>query len=296
MVCYHPLKAWRSQEGGVTFSVSNAWVDKPITLPCGQCVGCRLERSRQWAVRCMHEAQCHEQNCFITLTYSPENEPQDRGLHKRDHQLFLKRLRKRYTHRIRYYLCGEYGAKYGRPHYHACLFGHDFKDKRPWRRIGDNVLYRSEELESLWTVGYSSVGALTFQSAAYVARYIMKKVTGNAAEDHYSWVDDDGVVNSVQPEYTAMSRRPGIGSQWLDKFGTDVYPSDFVLINGKRARPPRYYDARWELTNPKELQEVKRERRRKAKDREEDLTPERLRVREYVQKRRLDKLGESIED
>ena len=169
--------------------------DQPEKLPCGQCVGCRLERSRQWAIRCMHEAQMHEDNCFITLTFNPES-LDDRSnpwsLDVRDFQLFMKRLRKKYGAGIRFYHCGEYGELNKRPHYHACIFGFDFPDKRLWKVTNSgHRLYISESLDELWPFGFCTIGNVTFESAAYVARYIMKKVNGDAAADHYEWIDED---------------------------------------------------------------------------------------------------------
>ncbi len=132
MPCYHPLSAFQCADGSIVFH-ERRWYNtvKTLSLPCGQCIGCRLERSRQWAMRCMHEAQLHENNCFITLTYDNTHLPSDGSLHYKDFQLFIKRLRKKFGNtRIRYYMAGEYGENFGRPHFHACIFGHDFHDKK----------------------------------------------------------------------------------------------------------------------------------------------------------------------
>ena len=139
MTCYHPLTAyWAISKNGdrsITFDINKSCGSGAvIKLPCGQCVGCRLERSRQWAVRCMHEASLYKRNCFITLTYSNEYLPPNMSLVKSDFQKFMKRLRKRCGSSVRYYYCGEYGENFGRPHYHAILFGFDFKDKVYWRQ------------------------------------------------------------------------------------------------------------------------------------------------------------------
>lgn len=200
MVCYYPMHAFQSRHQGangkceVLFNRSVALRKgyKEIKLSCGQCVGCRLERSRQWAVRCMHEASLHKHNCFITLTFSPAAlaARENPSLDVRDFQLFMKRYRKRFGEGIRFFHCGEYGDKLGRPHYHACIFGHDFEDKYFWRKSDSGYpVYRSPVLEELWTHGFSEIGTVTFDSAAYVARYIMKKVNGKDAKDHYTSVD-----------------------------------------------------------------------------------------------------------
>lgn len=194
MPCYSPLDAWRPDPS--TGSKKLIFVYHParcagptpdLQVPCGQCVGCRLERSRQWAVRCVHEASLYTDNCFVTLTYNDDFLPEDRSLHYRHFQLFMKRLRKRHGDGVRFYMCGEYGEKQGRPHYHACLFNFRFSDMRLWQERNGVKLYRSAELERLWPFGFCSVGEVTFESAAYVARYIMKKVTGDAAESHYTF-------------------------------------------------------------------------------------------------------------
>ena len=209
----------------------------------------------------------------------------------RDFQLFMKRLRKAVGDGVRFYHCGEYGERFGRPHYHACIFGYGFPDKVLWKRGGNgDDLFRSALLERLWTYGLSSIGNVTFESAAYVARYIMKKVTGDVADRHYEWIDEDGVVWQRMPEYTTMSRRPGIGRGWLSKWTDDVYPSDFIVMNGKKCRPPRAYDKVYELAEPKAMRALLRARKMAAAVHAENNTPARLRVREIVQSAKAKRL------
>lgn len=306
MPCFKPLTAYYSKhinpsgKRGMVFNPRQAEApDDPIDLPCGQCVGCRLERSRQWAIRCIHEAQLHEDNCFITLTFNPESlaaRENPGSLRKKDFQDFMKRLRKHFTHtKIRFFHCGEYGEKYGRPHYHAILFGLDFDDKELINVLNGHRLYRSPTLEKLWPFGYSSIGNVTFESAAYVARYIMKKVTGEHAENHYQYVDQDtGELLEQIPEYTTMSRRPGIASGWFDTYADDVYPSDFVTVRGKKMRPPKFYDKLMEQTRPYEMEDIKADRMAAANVHNENTTPERLAVREKVQKLKLTKLPRNL--
>lgn len=301
MACYSPISGYRSRVVGasgkrsIVFSVADGFSHLPVVIPCGQCVGCRLERSRQWAIRCMHEAKMYEVNCFVTLTYNDESLPVGGTLVKKDFQDFMKRLRKKLgDKKVRYYHCGEYGDRFGRPHYHALLFGIDFGDKYVWAVRGGFTVWRSETLEALWKFGQSEIGSVTFESAAYVARYIMKKMTGELAKEYYEKVLlDTGEVVSLVPEYTTMSRRPGIGKPWLDKFMTDVYPSDGVVVNGMEVKPPRYYDLQHELVNEGQALEIARARRRSR--RLEDETPERLAVREQVVKAKLARLERSIE-
>ncbi len=298
MPCYHPLSAFQCTDGSIVFYESKRHdTVKSLSLPCGQCVGCRLERSRQWAIRCMHEAQMHTENCFITLTYDDAHLPSDRSLHYRDFQLFIKRLRKRYFgRRIRYYMAGEYGENFGRPHWHACIFGLDFDDKKLWKRTPANsLLYRSADLELLWPFGYSSIGDVTFESAAYVARYIMKKVTGKNAAQHYQEIDPEtGEITNRTPEFTKMSLKPGIGYEWYKQYTSDVYPHDYVVVRGKKVKPPKYYDKKYKIDNPYKFDELLYIREKSAKLRHEDNTLERLAVKEQVVKAKLQKLKRNL--
>ncbi len=295
MACFSPITGYRTAAGKVTFKQKEGYYDKPVTIACGQCTGCRLERSRQWAVRCMHEAQMHPKNSFVTLTYDDEHLPLDGGLVLGDWQKFAKRLRKRLGP-FRFYHCGEYGDQYGRPHYHALIFGLDFgHDRKLYRNSKDNSLYTSELLTGTWGMGMSIIGELTFQSAAYVARYCMKKITGEAAADHYTTTNlATGEVHQVKPEYTTMSRRPGIGKSWLDKYQGDVFPSDEVIVNAKKTRPPRYYDYLYELSEPTGLALVKEGRRSAGRKHRSNNTYERLRIRETIQEKKMQQLKRQL--
>lgn len=284
MPCYSPLQAYQSLEKRPNGKMRLIWCENdplagaPINLPCGQCVGCRLERSRQWAIRCLHEAQMHEENCFITLTVSPDNDiTRTTTLVKKDFQKFMKRLRKAFPEKkISYYYCGEYGENNARPHYHACLFGIDFNDKFLWKETNGVKLYRSEELEKIWTLGYSTIGEVNFESAAYVARYIMKKITGKQSAQYYEKVTECGEIIQRIPEYTNMSLKSPIGQSFLLKYHKDVYPYDEVIIKGRRVKPPRYYDKIYGEMFPDDMDEIKLKREVLAYDKEEDNTKERL--------------------
>lgn len=293
MPCYTPLTGYYSADvgssgkRGITFIRSASFSGVPLRLPCGQCIGCRLERSRQWAVRCMHERQLHAENVFVTLTY--EDVPEGNTLVKRDLQLFMKRLRKKYGAGVRFYACGEYGDTTYRPHYHAILFNHWFDDRKFFKRgkRDGEVIFTSAKLDDIWGLGQCTLGDVTFDSAAYVARYVVKKITGPDAWQAYQWVDASGVIHDRVPEFTNMSRRPGIGSGWFAKFGNHSYAHDSVVMNGVEMRPPRFYDTRYELLDSDRLSMLKLARRRKAMKRREDNTPDRRRVREYVELKRL---------
>jgi len=329
MPCFHPLDATRIptlserpelrhiNKFKISFRPADRMLGMPIKIPCGQCVGCRLERSRQWAIRCVHEASLHQKNCFITLTFSPEylaTRSNQWSLDVVDWQKFMYRFRKKYGKNIRFYHCGEYGQMcatcdqslfnckcgpasiktLGRPHYHACIFGFDFPDKEFFRQTDSgHILYTSKSLEKLWTakatknhpkmqMGFCTIGDVTFESAAYVARYIMKKITGDAdkAEAHYMRHDTGEIL---KPEYTTMSRRPGIARHFLDKYMDDIYPHDFVVLNNKKMRPPRYYDGVLKTERPYTFDDVKFNREENSKKHVDNNTPERLKTREAIQ-------------
>lgn len=266
MTCFSPLQAYASRALTVrgkrkpVFNCRDGYLDMPMLVPCGQCTGCRFARARSWAVRCMHEASMHQQSCFITLTYDNAHLPPGGTLVKWHFVNFMKRLRKRFGSGIRFYMCGEYGEKLGRPHYHAILFGLDFHDRELFKNVRGNKLYLSRSLQKLWPFGFSSVGNLTFQSAAYVARYVMKKVTGKRAESHYQRFDaETGEIYDILPEYNCMSRRNGIARDWFEKFKHQIFSdgSDFVVANGAKLKPPKYYDYLYDLEFPEAMDKIK---------------------------------------
>jgi hypothetical protein len=193
-------------------------------------------------------------------------------------------------------MAGEYGEKLGRPHWHACIFGLSFDDKKLWRRSPSGAnLYRSQDLELLWPFGHSSIGDVTFESAAYVARYIMKKVTGKNADEHYTEIDpESGEITKRKPEFTKMSLKPGIGYEWYKKYTSDVYPHDYVVVRGKKVKPPKYYDKNYKIDNPYEFDELLYLREKSAKLNYEDNTPERLLVKEQVTQAKLQKLKRNL--
>ncbi len=296
MACFKPLSGWRARGSGpVLFNKPvDIWCTD-IQVPCGQCIGCRLERSRQWASRCMHEASLHDDNCFITLTYDEDHLPHGGSLVKSDFQKFLKRFRKK-CGPLRFFHCGEYGSQLSRPHYHACIFGFDFPDKVLFKRQESGDIYTSHLLDSLWSFGFATVGALTFESAAYVARYVLKKVTGDDADSHYLRVSDFGEAFQVEPEYVTMSRRPGIGRGWFERWSNEVYPSDEIVVRGHLSKPPRYYDDLQAIAEPCVFDVVKQRRVLAARERAFDNTPERLRVKEVCSLARVARLKRALDD
>lgn len=273
MPCTCPLTAWPPPPDApnrkLVWSPARSYAGaKPITVPCGRCDSCRLTRSRTWATRIVHEAQQHDASWFGTVTYAPEHLPADLSVSVREHQLFMKRMRERLGD-ARFFMRGEYGETFGRPHYHYCWFGLELPDARPWKQApGGETLFRSAELEAAWGKGQVLVGAVTVQSAAYVAGYVNKKAMGEAGSDPYRRVNPEtGETWCVAPEFVRMSRRPGIGASWFDRFKGDAFPSDFVVIDGQRRPVPRYY--RDKLSEAEALRLVAPRRaaaRRKAAD------------------------------
>lgn len=297
MTCFSPLRVFQEEPGKSVTFVPTREADTPMWIACSQCIGCRLERSRQWATRCIHESQMHEFNSFITLTYDDENLPWDGSLNKKHFQDFMKRLRKKFEPQtIRFFHCGEYGEQLQRPHYHACLFGIDFADRYLWTTRNGVNTYRSPTLEKLWPLGMSTCGELTWETAAYTARYILKKITGDEAEEHYWRPLCTDLEIQVQPEYITMSLKPGIGRTWYEKFKGDCYPSDFITHRGTKYSVPKYYDKLKKAEAPAEYELLQAHRREKAEKHAHDRTTERLAAREQCAIARLGRLPRTYEE
>lgn len=332
--CYHPLKAFhvgttalgKKQMKVVGYDVAGVYqmdVDSPwycvgfspgtlspgfppgtfrritdyVEVGCGRCMGCRLERSRQWANRCMLELQYHDSAYFVTLTYNEEHVPvsyysdPETGeafpsytLRKRDFQLFMKRLRKRFSNdTIRFFACGEYGPETMRPHYHAILFGLHLDDLQPWSKSSQGFqYYLSPSLQEVWgerlvptrqscvtplalpgfeyaPLGHILVSPVSWETCAYTARYVMKKLNGPEAKFYADF--------SLEPPFSLMSRKPGIARQWYEDH-PDCYDYEYISIStptgGKKFRPPRYFDKLYDIDEPERMAEIKETRRRMA--------------------------------
>lgn len=312
MVCFHPLYSIRFNFHlnpdtnkpivkviGAVSKIENpkfgTWVDSAgksftgFAVGCGKCIGCRLEYSRMWAIRLMKEVSTSKASCFITLTYDDENLPIGKipTLYHPHFIEFRDRLRAhiRYHYgkdvKIKYFMCGEYGSKNFRPHYHAIITGFDFPDKVEEYQRGGYSHYQSELLTKLWRKGRTETCDVSFDTCAYVARYITKKITGEEAKDYY-----DG----FQQEYATCSK--GIAYEWFCKYKSDIYNTDRMVIhrNGRNyiMRPPRYFDFKLEQEDPALLEFIKaqRERSRQLKPFEGSL---RLLAREDYKKTIINK-------
>lgn len=276
MACFHPTKAYLTASGGVSFTdLARDQAIKDIGLPCGQCIGCRLDRARDWSLRITHESKLHDQSWFVTLTYDDKNLPTNGSLVYSDVQDFYKRLRKKLG-KFRHFTVGEYGEQTLRPHYHAIVFGLALPDLRRFGGSKDQPEYKSDILESTWGLGLTHIGTVSSKSIGYVARYSLKKVNGDRAAAHYQ---------GRTPEFCHMSSKPGIGRDWFYKFHGDVVTHDYVIRDGTKNPVPRYYDKLFKRMGG-ELDVTKMGRELKARTRADDNTPERLAVREEVAKAR----------
>ena len=339
MPCYSPLKGWKDEEtGGIKFRQDGS--REKMEVACGQCLGCRADRRRMWSMRIVHESCLWEDvggNSFVTLTYRSKSEctaeqlrkklhvPDDWSLNKKHWQDFMKRLRKFFApERIRFYMCGEYGGtcqhgidtdmvkcplcNIGRPHYHAVLFNCSFPDRAAYGSRNGELRFTSPTLEKIWKYGFVDVGDVTVESAAYVAGYCLKKVTGVAADDWYMNFDVDGVITFMTPEFSLMSRghtcrlhrgmpyqadcsncSRGIGREWYDRYKDDIFPSDEVPVPGHGVVKgvPRFYEEVFRDECPELLEELKALRKTFLDEHAYDYTPDRLMSRYKVHKGRV---------
>lgn len=237
-----------------------------IPIPCGNCLGCRLDKSKEWAVRCLLESKSYEFNYFLTLTYDDEHLPENNSLVKDDLKKFLMRLNSHLRRRghvgIRYYACGEYGSKNHRPHYHIILFNCPIPNLKFLRVTQNgNKTMCSDDISKLWPYGFHSIGEVNQETCAYTARYVMKKQTGVYSSIY--------LRNKLQPEFTTMSRKPGIGLEYFENNYTKIYDTDKIVYkSGEHAltiKPSKYYDSKYDLINPEHLSSLKVHRQRIAK-------------------------------
>lgn len=269
---------------------------EPFSIPCGKCIGCRLDYSRGWADRCVMESLCHDPDeCwFITLTYDDDHivtekrslltEKGTLTLYPKDVQDFLKRLRE-YWHRvyrvdgIRFFMCGEYGSTTFRPHYHLLVYGLPIKDLKPFHKneLGQ-MLYVSDEIQDLWKQGFILIGTMTWETCAYTARYVLKKYKGMNAEDTKDHYEQAMIV----PEYTRMSRMPGIARPYYEAHKDQIYrecggdhrklcTSEIILPKGRVTTPPKYFDKIKDEEDPVFMTFLKEARKHVAELRQMDL-------------------------
>lgn len=290
MPCYSPLTGYRSRhinkktgKRPIVFNKSKGLEDLPVLIPCGQCIGCKIGKGRDWQTRMHNESKMHVGSVFVTVTYNDESLPVDLSLNKKHLQNFNKQIRKKFGS-FRFYACGEYGENTFRPHYHQAIFGlglDSFSDLKKYKKTPqDFQLYTSETLTQLWGKGFVTISAFSAETAGYISQYVTKKITGEKSESHYRRFNSlTGEVFQIEPEFSLMSRRPGLGSDWYEKYKSDAFPSDFLVRNGKRISVPQYYRRKLEKTNSALHTELKSNRKMRAK-KSLDNTPDRLYARE----------------
>lgn len=254
MECISPIKASLNEQGDIVYSSRKAAPGLVgFQFPCRKCLPCRLNNAAEKAIRCVHEAQMHDGNIFLTLTYDAEHLESDKLIYK-DFQLFMKSLRKRKETKVKesslyllsneqerkellekskitYMVTGEYGEKNKRPHWHAIIFNYYPEDAQVLREseTGETV-YTSKELVKLWKRGMLEFGSVTMESAGYVARYAAKKLVHGKDQEH-----------DYHPLHKTSSRR-GIGNSWIQKHWKHVFGNGFVVLpNGQQTKIPRYY-------------------------------------------------------
>jgi len=319
MPCFHPTPAWKSKipnasgKHPLVFEEAKGLDNSRQDVACGGCIGCRIDITRDWAVRIIGESRLHPANCFVTETYDDFNLPERNQLCIDDVQKYLKRLR--YHHAegqkafmkslnvsraeqrqflkdnpLRFFGSGEYGETTARPHYHHIFFGTDFADDRKKHsKIKGNQYWKSDKLNEIWGKGDCLISNVTPQSAAYVAGYVFKKVNGQLSDEHYARLDGaTGEYYLKNKEFSHMSRRPGIGQLHFEKYQEEITLSDSVILNARQIKVPRYFDKLLEKSDPELLEHLKFERSKKAKKFREDCTRERLLTREECAKAKRD--------
>lgn len=287
MSCYHPLigiwtgektksgknklKILKDADSGVLKEKNGA-----VLIPCGHCIGCRLDYSRKWADRMLLEYETNKKAIFVTLTYDNEHAhwttfddndlPLFATLNKRDCQLFMKRLRKEFEGvKIRFFLSGEYGPKTGRPHYHAIIYGISLDDIDDLRWIGRNDMeqqyFTSALFQKIWSNGNILLADVSWSTMAYVSRYVAKKLKEN----------DSYAIRNVIPEFSLMSRKPGIGADYLMK-NPDCLDSVIINIStpegGRKISIPKYYLDKAELTFTEKVDKIREQRKRYSSDKQ----------------------------
>lgn len=276
MSCFNPLLPYVSRDldgkRSITWNIKESIRGEIIPLPCGKCVGCKVDSSREWTIRLTHEAQLHKDSCFITLTYDKD----PGSLRPADFVAFMKRLRN-HVPKIKFFQVGEYGSQNGRAHHHAIIFGFNFPDRFKSDPLGTLSYSRSALLDRVWGHGFTYVGDVTPKSVAYVAGYVQKKIKNQ----------NEKLPDGYIPEYRTMSRGgrygQGISAAWIKRFSDDVYPSGRVHTEkGLDFRAPRYYDRYYEKADPNNFELLKEIRRKAAAKGRSDSTPDRMATREKV--------------
>lgn len=298
MACYSPLNAFKTttpNKNGkfpIVFKEEGTLGARPVTIPCGKCIGCKIDKSREWTIRCINELTVHDSNCFITLTYDNVHVPENQSIDIKDFQDFMRELRRKYApKKIRYFACAEYGEQGDRPHFHAILFGIKFDDSLDYV-INGKKLWSSGELSKIWTKGFNTVGEATSESISYVAGYVSKKIQREMENEGFVNIESgEDDIWFRKREVVMMSRRPGIGYMWFKRYHKSIMKDDFLINEGFQFKVPRYYDKLHEAIDKGNHDLVKYNReygyaRQRFKNKEEKDT-KRMRTKERLQLRKL---------
>ena len=288
MSCYRPWTAYKAPDGSVSQKMKPD--AETLRLPCGRCIGCRLERSKTWSLRCRHEASTWTHNAFLTLTYDDDHIPWHGSLCTQLPRRFIRYLRRNITgvelapgsddrRPIRYFGCGEYGSKRARAHYHILLFNVRFDDVQKYGRD----TYTSSLVSKLWPYGTHLIGNVTPASASYVAGYALKKVSAWEKEQKYSVADfETGEVVQRVPEFAMMSLKPPIGYYWYEKYKAEL-GAGYIVADGSQVAIPRLYRDKLAVHDPALHERMQWNKFKQAKSFDPaDRTEERLAVREEV--------------
>ncbi len=298
MPCYTPLQGYKDiTTGALVFNKNNT--HSKMEVACGQCLGCRVDHRLMWSIRIVHEASMHVSdhgNSWATLTYRDASActerqyknghfiPPDYSLQPSHVSDFIRSLRRgNKDHKIRYFYCGEYGDENQRPHYHICIFNHEFTDETLWKDDEGLYTYTSAELQKHWPWGFTTVAPLNLRNASYTAGYALKKITGQRANDHYLRCNEHGEAYWLLPEYIRMStgrgKPSGLGAKFYAKYESDIFPSDTSPIpgHGQSELVPRYYQNILAEQNASMLENIKELRQEFIQKHADDFTPERLR-------------------
>lgn len=287
MQCFHLLTGYRRPDGSgrLVFERPTGHSGAVIKVPCRQCIGCRVNKEIEWSIRMMHEVTQHQHNQFVTLTYNDENIPWDNSLDHSHIQKFMRALRKKTRQKLRFFVSGEYtpDPHKSRPHYHLVIFGLDLTDLEPTGAKNGNTYYHSQLIADTWGRGFVTIGeSVTRSTCVYVAGYLLKD-TAKQWEWDWAWPHVmTGEIVKRKPPYCKMSNRPGIGKAWYDKFTSDVFPDDFIVMDGKKFATPGYYRTQLQKTNPELFDELRAKREQKLLSRNYrlDNTPQRIAVKE----------------
>lgn len=283
-------------------------------IPCGECTECRINHTREWAARCVCESMTHEHNWFLTLTYDEEHVP---GINRETGEIFHgfgmyevhdgefkqvmtlepddfttfkeslnKKLRRAGKEPIRYYMCGEYGSTTFRPHYHVIAFNLELQESEMefmFVNKEHQPIYKCQWLEDLWGKGIVRIGAVTWNSAAYVARYIMKKQNGKLGEERKRKIGNI-------PEYTRQSKFPAIGTDYALMNREQIEKFNKLILPGEKAKimhTPKYFEKLYDDLFEQENGDIALNKR-KSKRADEKFKKAQMQMRIKKQKSTLD--------